>query len=220
MNDPRARLPEDLERLLHDLRGPLNALSMHAEVLKRSVADDVAASSSVRTIQAEAERLADMLGAALSVVALEPGERVRVNLREVVEQALADDGIKDVTIHDARWPDVVGDRGLLVVAIGHLVRNALEATEVAGAGTPPPEISAAPPERGLGGLSVRDHGGGLRSTNPKVVIRLRASTKPGHRGIGLVTVERIARLLGGSLAFEAANPGARVTLRVPAATAS
>jgi signal transduction histidine kinase len=153
-------------------------------------------------------------------VALESGERVRVNLREAAEQALAEDHVKDVAIDDGAWPDVVGDRRLLQLAITHLVRNALEATESAGAGTPPPDVSAAAPERGLVGISVRDHGPGLRSTNPKVIIRLRASTKPGHRGIGLVTVERIARLLGGNLTFEAANPGARVTLRVPAATAS
>lgn len=30
------RLPEDLDRLLHDLRGPLNALAMHAEVVTRA----------------------------------------------------------------------------------------------------------------------------------------------------------------------------------------
>jgi signal transduction histidine kinase len=215
-----SRLPEDLERLLHDLRGPLNALSMHAEVLKRSVADDPTAAASVRTIQQEAERLADMLGAAMSVVALEPAEAVRINLRDAAAQALAEDNVKDVMIHDGAWGDIVGDRRLLFLAITHLVRNAIEATEAAGAGTPAPDLSASAPERGLVGISVRDHGPGLRSTNPKVLIRLRASIKPGHRGIGLVTVERIARLLGGTVSFEPANPGARVTLRVPAAPAS
>jgi signal transduction histidine kinase len=215
-----SRLPEDLERLLHDLRGPLNALSMHAEVLKRSVANDAAAAASVRTIQQEAERLADMLGAAIAIVALEPGERARVNLREIAAQALAEDNVKDVTLSDGAWPDVVGDRRLLVLAVTHLVRNAVEATGAAGPGTPPPELSAAATERGLAGVTVRDHGQGLRSTNPKVIIRLRASTKPGHRGVGLVTVERIARLLGGNLKFEAAGPGARVTLLVPVATGS
>jgi sensor histidine kinase regulating citrate/malate metabolism len=62
---------------------------------------------------------------------------------------------------------------------------------------------------------VRDHGSGLRSTNPKVIIRLRSSGKPGHQGVGLLRVERIARLHGGSVRFEAPGPGARVTLLVP-----
>ena len=40
-DDPaRCPLPAVLGRLLHDLRGPLNSLTMHVEVLKRTVRDD------------------------------------------------------------------------------------------------------------------------------------------------------------------------------------
>ena len=78
-----SRLPEDLERLLHDLRGPLNAVAMHAVVLKRAVADDPSAAASVRTIQAELERLAAMLASTMSIVALE-----RRELRNVVQRAV------------------------------------------------------------------------------------------------------------------------------------
>jgi signal transduction histidine kinase len=212
MSSPR--LPEDVERLLHDLRGPLNALTMHAEVLKRSVADDPTAASSVRTIQAEAERMADMLGAAMSIVALERGVVERVNLRAILEEARAEVKAEGLVVHDGEWPDVVGDRRLLVLAVAEILRNAVEATAVAGTGTPPPEASASIGDHGLVGVSVRDHGAGLRSTNPKVIIRLRSSGKPGHQGVGLLRVERIARLHGGSVRFEAPGPGARVTLLV------
>lgn len=212
------RLPEDLERLLHDLRGPLNALSMHAEVLKRAVGpDDPAAAASVRTIQQETERLADMLVTAMGIVAVERTESGPVALRSVVEAARAEVGAKDVVVADGPWPDVVGDSRLLVIAVTHLVRNAVEATEAKGSGTPPPEVSVEPGRDGVVGIAVRDHAAGLRSTNPKVLIRLRASAKPGHAGVGLMIVERVARLHGGALAFEAAGPGARVTLRLPVA---
>lgn len=210
-----ARLPEDLERLLHDLRGPLNALAMHAEVLKRVAADDPAASASVRTIQHETERLSDMLVSAMGIVALERTESVRVDLRAVVEDALTEAGAKDAVVADGAWPTVAGDRRLLTHAITALIRNAAEATEAGGPGTPPPEISVVPRD-GRVGVVVRDYGAGLRSTNPKVLIRLQASTKPGHRGLGLIAAERIARLHGGTLAFESPGPGARVTLLVSA----
>lgn len=209
-----SRLPEDLERLLHDLRGPLNAVAMHAEVLKRAVSDPMSADS-VRSIQQEVDRLAGMLGSAMEVVALERREHERVSLRVVVEQALEDARLKDVVVAGDDWPHVAGDRQLLARAAAHLLENAVEATHAAGSGTAPPEVTATR-DAGMAALQVRDFGPGLRSTNPKVLIRLRASTKPGHQGLGLVTVERIARLHGGHLRFEAPGPGARVTLLLPA----
>jgi len=66
-------------------------------------------------------------------------------------------------------------------------------------------------------LVVRDRGPGLRTTNPKLLIHLLHSTKPGHPGLGLVIVERVARLHAGTLEFESLRDGARVTLRLPAA---
>ncbi len=211
-----SRLPEDLERLLHDLRGPLNALSMHAEVLKRAVRDDDPAAPSVKTVQQEAERLADMLVAAMSIIALERTESRSLSLGAVVEQALVDTQLQDVVVTAGAWPEVIGDAPLLALAVAHLVRNAVEATEAASPGTRRPEVSA---ERAGNDavLVVRDYGIGLRSTNPKVLIRLRSSTKAGHQGLGLVTAERVVRLHGGTLTFDAPGQGARVTLRLPVA---
>lgn len=211
-----ARLPEDLERLLHDLRGPLNALAMHAEVLKRVAAEDPAASASVRTIQQETDRLSDMLVSAMGIVALERTESAAVNLRAAVQEAISELGAKDVGVADEAFPTVTADRRLLTLALTALIRNAVEATVAAGPGTPPPEITVAPGRDGRVGVVVRDYGAGLRSTNPKVLIRLQSSTKPGHRGLGLIAAERIARLHGGTLGFEAPGQGAQVTLLVSA----
>jgi signal transduction histidine kinase len=66
-------------------------------------------------------------------------------------------------------------------------------------------------------VTVRDWGPGLPTTNANLLIRLLHSTKPGHRGLGLVTVERIARLHGGSLTFESPDDGAIATLTLPEA---
>jgi signal transduction histidine kinase len=46
-----------------------------------------------------------------------------------------------------------------------------------------------------------------------VAIRLAGSGKPGHTGIGLVTVERIARLHGGTLTLST-PPGGGVEARL------
>jgi signal transduction histidine kinase len=210
-----SRLPEDLDRLLHDLRGPLNALAMHAEVLKRAVPESDPAAASVKTIQQEAERLSDMLVAAMTIVALERGESRRVNLRAIVDDAILTGEFKDVVVRDGAWPEVAGDARVLAHGVVELLRNAIDATEAAGPQTPPPEVGVERGTDGFATLVVRDYGAGLKSTNPKVLIRLRASTKPGHRGIGLVTAERAARLHGGALAFANVERGAEVRLLLP-----
>lgn len=210
-------LPRELDRLLHDLRGPLNAAFMHVEVLKHAAPDDPVARRSLETIERELGRLGRMLPAAFDVLALEPGERARVCLRQVVQDALHAHALAGVTLAEGPWPDVVADAALLGLAVAHLVRNALTATAAAGAGRRPPHVSASA-ANGHAELTVRDWGVGLRSTNPRAAIRLSPSGKPGQTTVGLLTVERIARLHGGTLAFDTPpDGGSAVTLTLPAA---
>lgn len=214
-DDPGWRpLPPDLGRLLHDVRGPLNSLTMHIEVLKRTVHDDAAAEESLRTVLQQLARLAEMLPAAFHVASLERGPSATLDLGTLAAVARRAAG-GPVQLAAGRWPVVVGDEGLLTEALAQLFRNAVEATTAAG-GTRPPQASAVV-ENGVARVTVRDWGPGLRTTNAKLLIRLLHSTKPGHRGLGLVTVERIARLHGGGLTFESPGDGAVVTLTLPAA---
>jgi signal transduction histidine kinase len=205
------KLPAELARLLHDLRGPLNSAVMHLEVLKRTVSDDPSSSESLRTVLQQLVRLSEMLPAAFTVAALESGPLARVSLRDVVERARQESALASVRVVGESWPEVSADAALLAIGIAELMRNAVEAT---GADGRPPEVSAARVDDGAA-VSVRDFGAGLPTTNPKLLIRLFHSTKAGHRGVGLVTAERVARLHAGTLAFENVGDGARVTLRLP-----
>jgi two-component system sensor histidine kinase HydH len=212
-------LPEDLDRLLHDLRGPLNALTMHLEVLKRLSQGDSAALQSLEAIQQEAQRLATLLPAAFSVVALEPAPRTRLDLGALVRRAVEAEAGGRVNVLEGPWPQILGDEELLVLAVTHLVRNALAATAAAGPGRRAPQVGCRPAEAGRVTLFVRDWGSGLRTTNARALIRLALSSKSGRPTTGLVTVERVARLHGGMLVFEspAGGGGAEVSLTLPAA---
>jgi signal transduction histidine kinase len=204
-------LPPDLARLLHDLRGPLNSLTMHVEVMKRAVRGDAVAEDSARTVLEQFTRLAEMLPAAFAVASLELQTVKPVDLGAAVAAAARDSG-GAVTIGEGRWPAVMADEALLVLALGHLLRNAVEAT---GAGTPAPTVSATAEDE-QARVCVRDWGPGLPSTNPSLLIRLLHTTKPGHRGLGLVIAERVARLHRGSLRFESPpDGGALVSLTIP-----
>jgi len=199
---------EDLDRILHDLRGPLNSMVMHVEVLKRALADDPDALASVTAIQGELSRLTRMLPAAFDVLALERGESARQSLRALVDRALVEHRLAKVEVQDGAWPEVDGDGDLLVLAISHLVRNALAATRAAGREDPPPLIAFETGEPGRVSLVVRDWGTGFKKTNPKVLVRL--------AGVGLLTVERVARLHGGHVSFASPGDGAEVRLTLPA----
>lgn len=204
--------PVELERLLHDLRGALNTVRMHVEVLKGS-ADDVAARGTLVTIEQELKRLALLLPAAFAVVAVERGALESVNLRAVVDTALREHKVEPVTIADGPWPEVRADVRLLGLAVAHLARNALDATRAAGGQRPAPRVSCSASASGEVTLTVRDWGRGLRSTNPMSLIRLTLAADRPHVGVGLLTVERIARLHGGRLEFGApADGGAEVRL--------
>jgi signal transduction histidine kinase len=205
------KLPPELARLLHDLRGPLNSAVMHLEVLKRTVSDDPSSAESLRTVLQQLVRLSEMLPAAFGVAALEAAPLAPVSLRSLVEQARREPGLEGLRLAGGEWPEVRGDATLLALAIGQLLRNAVEAT---AAGAPAPEVSASRADDGIA-LRIRDWGAGLPTTNPKLLIRLLHSTKAGHRGVGLVIAERVARLHGGTLNFEALPDGARVTLHLP-----
>jgi signal transduction histidine kinase len=211
-----AALPADLERLLHDLRGPLNAMAMHVEILRRLGGSEPGARASLEVLQQEIGRLAAMLPAAFAVMALEPGVPERVNLRTLAERALADQPPGAVTLASGPWPDVCVHAPLLVLAIDHLVRNALEATRAGGERPAQPCVSCEVAPPGSVTLVVRDWGRGLPATNPHALIRLAPRTSNARPRAGLVSVERIARLHGGSLTFlTPPDGGAEVRLVLP-----
>jgi two-component system sensor histidine kinase QseC len=206
-----AALPADLDRLLHDLRGPLNAVVLHLEALKRLVGDDQMARASLQSIQSEMERMAAMLPLAFAVCALEPGTPRRLLVRALVESAVDESARKRVLVAPGAWPEVDGDERLLVLALRQLVLNALEASGDDG------EVRVSV-ETGAGSavsVIVEDTGGGFKTRNPNAIVRLMAGAKPGHAGVGLLIAQRVARLHGGSLAFETRPGGAvvRMTLR-------
>jgi len=214
-DDPvRRPLPADLGRLLHDLRGPLNSLTMHAEVLKRTVRDDSAAEESLRTVLEQLGRLSEMLPAALYVASLELGPMAPVDLGTAAAAAREAAG-GPVELAGGPWPSVVGDARLLTEALGQLFRNAVEATAAVVRARAP--VASASVDGPTTQVTVRDWGPGVRPTTLKPPIRLLHSTKPGHRGLGLVTVERIARLHGGTITFASPGDSTAVTLSLPSA---
>jgi signal transduction histidine kinase len=207
----RAPLPADLDRLLHDLRGPLNAAVLHLQALKRRVGEDESGIASLQSIQREVDRLAAMLPAAFSVCALELGALRPLALRGVVDTAIDDEARARVQLEPGDWPEIIGDERLLAMAIREVVLNAFEA----GNGDGVVRVGAEPVDNDRVALVVRDSGPGFKTKNPSAIVRLMASGKPNHAGLGLLIAQRVVRLHGGALTFESTPAGGVVRLTLP-----
>lgn len=199
-------LPVDLDRLLHDLRGPLNGVVLHLQALKRLVGDDATAQSSLQSIQKELERLTAMLPVAFGVCALELGPTKRLLLRSIVESATDEATRKRVRVEPGAWPEVDGDERLLVLAMRQLLANALEA----GGEDREVHVAVETGDADTVAIVIHDAGSGFKTRNPNAAVRLMASTKQGHLGIGLLIAQRIARLHGGGLSIGTAPEGGGV----------
>lgn len=121
-----------------------------------------------------------------------------------------------VALPDAGVPCVATDPHDLELALLCLLENALDAVEARGTGQV--RVDARPDAEGrVVAIAVTDEGGGLAADVKDRVIEPFVTTKPGHQGLGLSIVRRIAARWGGSLEVASVPGGVQATLRLPAA---
>ncbi|WP_255988059.1 HAMP domain-containing sensor histidine kinase [Chitinolyticbacter albus] len=206
--------------IAHDLRHPLsdlrNGLSDLGHGLKGGpLADQVDA------LTGNVDRILAVFSALLRLGRLESGaqqlQRQAWPLDELVDdvvslyQPLAEDAGRVLRLTTVPCTTEV-DRELLGQALANLIENALRY----GAGRI--EVGVAIESRHIA-LSVRDYGAGLtedemlRVTEP--FVRLESSRHTPGSGLGLTLVKAIAEAHGGELVLTPAEPGLRVTIRLP-----
>ncbi len=203
----------EIDRMSHVLQGSLQSALLNLKCLAETLALTAIPQERelIELIRDELMRGSRLLVAAFDVLSLEIEEVRTVDLGKLVRRALEAHGIRRVVVATGAWPVVVVDPRLLSLAIAHLARNAREA---ASPDRRPPEI--APEVRADGGVDVvvRDWGTGLGAL--KSPRRAFSSTRPGHVAVGLLSVERIARLHGGALSITSSRRGTRARLSLSA----
>ncbi|HEM46820.1 MAG TPA: PAS domain S-box protein [Alphaproteobacteria bacterium] len=119
---------------------------------------------------------------------------------------------------DDRLPAVMVDGALLEQVILNLLRNALDATDQAGARREPIRIAAALSGSGIE-VCVEDRGVGLSPEARRRLFEPFFTTKPQGVGIGLVIARRIVESNGGRLWVEdgSGGRGARFRFSIPTA---
>ncbi len=197
--------------LAHEIRNPLNALSVNLNLLSREIGDGPGADKLATAIE-EIRRLDELLNAFLRFARPKVPKGRKVELARVLaeletfiapvaatsEVTLAFQSVRDVTVET--------DPDLLKQSLLNVILNSLEA----GAR----RIDVVAEENGEDVvISVRDDGPGL--AEPARAFEPFHSTKADGTGLGLPTARAIVESLGGRLELGEAPAGTEFNFNIP-----
>ncbi|HEY3253588.1 MAG TPA: HAMP domain-containing sensor histidine kinase [Polyangiaceae bacterium] len=215
-----ALLEEATTPLRHDIRNRIASIRNLAYFVRRKLASEGAAERDPRVneflskIENEVQRTDDLIEAwGVSVHGLRASEPSTVKIADCVRLAIDSARIPaevGVELASPKEPlEVEADASVLAFALRCLLENAAQA---AGSGT----VGVAFERQGNHcNVTVTDGGPGI--TDPVRCLERFESTKPGHLGLGLCMVRRIASRFGGELVIGSPEVGAQVSLLVPIA---
>jgi two-component system sensor histidine kinase/response regulator len=228
--DDMVRLQLQKERLtafiVHDLKNPVNAMDLHAQILLRNRGLPDTARDSVRHIRSEARQLNRMIMNLLDLAKADDGRllprRSSIDLRALVDEVIAELAVgaqgRHVTLESSLEPEGIhADEDLFRRILTNLVENAIR---YAPAETPIRITATSLP--GAVELRVADAGAGIaREMRDKVFdpfVQVESgehSLARGGRGLGLTFCKFAVEAHGGTIWVEDAAPGAIFCVRLP-----
>lgn len=204
--------------LAHDVRSPLAAIGMALRTLQRAGDRLTPAQRSevIETASRQVKRMRRLAGGLLDAERLDAHGRLRLDLRavplaEAVREATAYLGADAVTVEVAAETAVLADPERLEQVLVNLTANAMRH------GRPPVVIRAQPqPENGSVRVEIRDHGAGIPASRQQRLFGRFADSGADSVGLGLWIVQQLVQAHGGQIRYEAADPGSRFVVTLPA----
>ncbi|MEC7242454.1 MAG: ATP-binding protein [Myxococcota bacterium] len=209
-----------LAQITHEVRNPLNALSLNAELLAEEVTGlpqerQKEGLEILQTMTSEIQNLEEVTEHYLSLVrrpAPLPGHHdpteVVEGVARLLDEELRRSGV-ELQVNKAALPKIEMDDGQLRRALLNVVRNAMEAGST--------RISIAldmTPDRLQ--ILVEDDGEGMTDEQIQKASEPFFSTKAAGTGLGLAITRQILEDHGGGLYLERGKEGTRVLLSLPA----
>jgi signal transduction histidine kinase len=209
-SDRLVRLGSVISGVAHQLRNPLNAMSLQLELLSHDVEPNGNAVRRVRALRDEIERLDRAIDALLRFMRPEQLKPASVPLNTLLTEvggAVRKPGIRLEYDLDPSVLAITADRALLAEALRNIVANAVEAMPQGGRlaiGT------RCLPDRFVE-IRVADEGAGIEDTSR--IFNLYYTTKKGGSGLGLPLALRAVDLHHGTIQVDS-QPGAGTTVKV------
>lgn len=200
--------------IAHDLRNPLNSISMSAQMLKRRLqsTEDASVLKRVEVIEREIQRATRIFDTLLAFARTgEPNRRPTpvAELLEKVREACRDLPPAQIRIQDPPVDFSLDiDTPQLVQVLENLVRNGAQAIDDDGQVCVEARL-----EEDAWRLEVRDTGPGVPPEIRETLFEPLVSRRAGGTGLGLALADRIVRAHGGVIEVES-EPGRGTTFRV------
>jgi signal transduction histidine kinase len=208
-----------LAGVAHEVKNPLNAMTIHLELLRGKIADRPDAGRHADVISGEIRRLDEVVQEFLRFMRPEDLRLERVEVRGLVDEVIDVMGpeaaaVRIDVINDCggSWPAVRADRAMLRQALLNLALNACQAMPDGGTLRFAGRLLRADVLE----VTVADTGTGIAPEHLGKIFNLYFTTREGGTGLGLSMVYRTVQLHEGDIEVESTvGQGTVFRLRLP-----
>jgi signal transduction histidine kinase len=209
-----ARMGDLISGAAHQIRNPLNAITLELELLSQDARNSRPVEERVQAVREEMRHIDQAIEALLRFMRPDHLKIGRVAANDLLVDAAK--GLNDPQVEvkwclDAAAPFINADRAVLIEALHNVVQNALDAMPEGGRLT-----MASSLVDGCVELAVSDTGQGIAPEHLEDIFRLYFTTKEDGNGVGLPLALRALDLHGGTLKVDSRlGEGTTVRIRLP-----
>lgn len=221
-----ASLGRMVEEIAHQIRNPVTSIGGYTKRLLNAFPSGPKLQSYLEQILREARRLEIMIQRVEEYIKIPRSAFQRENIQQVVEsglQTISQEATEQgISIHLKEGGleadgNLFMDKGLVVMALSHLLKNSMDAVTPRTIGKQRKTVQIALSEEGENlVISVSDRGEGIAKKNIYHIFEPFFSTRPDRIGLGLTFVKRVMEEHGGRIQVESRlRRGTTVTLIFP-----
>jgi signal transduction histidine kinase len=207
-----ARLGGLLSSIGHQIRSPLNAMTMQLELLRQDAQHGQPVEPRVERVRHEIRRLDRAIDALMRFMRPQEMKAEKIGLNDLLTQIggrLSQPNVKVEYDLDDRLPLITADGALLAEALQNIVQNGVQAMPGGGVLT----LRTSRPEEGVVEIEICDQGIGIPAQDVEHIFDLYFTTKEGGSGLGLPLALRAVDLHRGSIKVES-REGIGTTFRI------
>jgi signal transduction histidine kinase len=207
-----ARLGSLLSGVAHQIRTPLNVMTLQLELLRQDLQSGRDAEPRIGRVSQEIARLAKAIDALMRFMRPEQVKREELSVNELLREIGGQVARPNIRVEyelDPTLPLIKADHDLLSEALRNMVDNGVEAMPEGGVIT----LSSAHCNGDTVEIDIKDCGAGISEENLKQIFNLYFTTKEGGSGLGLSLALRAIDLHGGSVAVDS-KIGVGTTFRI------